>query len=111
MPAVASKDRSPRLVRRLEEIKTKLAEAKDLALRTVADENEQIKDRLVVMVRDPYWLHAYWELSRRSIERAARPWGSTGTKPGRSCGFTRLAATARPARPVSPCATSRFTAA
>ena len=22
------------------------------------------------MVRDPYWLHAYWELSRRSIQRA-----------------------------------------
>ena len=22
------------------------------------------------MVRDPYWLHAYWELSRKSIERA-----------------------------------------
>ena len=28
------------------------------------------RDRLVVMVRDPYWLHAYWELSRRSIQRA-----------------------------------------
>ena len=24
------------------------------------------------MVRDPYWLHAYWELSRKSIERARR---------------------------------------
>ena len=23
-----------------------------------------VKDRIVVMVRDPYWLHAYWELSR-----------------------------------------------
>ncbi len=22
------------------------------------------------MVRDPYWLHAYWELSRKSVERA-----------------------------------------
>ena len=29
-----------------------------------------VKDRLVVMVRDPYWLHAYWELSRKSVERA-----------------------------------------
>jgi hypothetical protein len=27
-------------------------------------------DRLVVMVRDPYWLHAYWELSHNSIARA-----------------------------------------
>jgi hypothetical protein len=27
------------------------------------------------MVRDPYWLHAYWELSRRSIERAQAAMG------------------------------------
>ena len=32
--------------------------------------NGQSRDRLVVMVRDPYWLHAYWELRRASIERA-----------------------------------------
>ena len=23
-----------------------------------------------MMVRDPYWLHAYWELRRQSVERA-----------------------------------------
>src|SRR5262249_49374410 len=28
------------------------------------------KDRIVVMVRDPYWLHAYWELTRHAIGRA-----------------------------------------
>ncbi|GIW82646.1 MAG: Rho termination factor domain protein [Gemmatales bacterium] len=28
------------------------------------------KDRIVVMVRDPYWLHAYWELTRKAIQRA-----------------------------------------
>ncbi len=28
------------------------------------------RDRLVVMVRDPYWLHAYWELTRQAVERA-----------------------------------------
>lgn len=28
------------------------------------------KDRIVVMVRDPYWLHAYWELTHQSIQRA-----------------------------------------
>ena len=27
-------------------------------------------DRLVLMVRDPYWLHCYWELTRASISRA-----------------------------------------
>jgi hypothetical protein len=28
------------------------------------------KDRIVCMVRDPYWLHAYWELTRQAIQRA-----------------------------------------
>jgi len=28
------------------------------------------KDRIVAMVRDPYWLHCYWELTRHSVGRA-----------------------------------------
>ncbi len=28
------------------------------------------KDRIVCMVRDPYWLHTYWELTRHSVQRA-----------------------------------------
>src|SRR5262249_8490349 len=28
------------------------------------------RDRIVVMVRDPYWLHCYWELTRHAIARA-----------------------------------------
>ncbi len=28
------------------------------------------KDRIIVMVRDPYWLHCYWELTRTTIQRA-----------------------------------------
>ena len=28
------------------------------------------KDRIVVMARDPYWLHCYWELTRQAIQRA-----------------------------------------
>ncbi len=27
-------------------------------------------DRLVLMVRDPYWLHASWDVSRRAVQRA-----------------------------------------
>jgi hypothetical protein len=27
-------------------------------------------DRLVLMVRDPFWLHAFWEVSARTMERA-----------------------------------------
>ncbi len=28
------------------------------------------KDRIIVLARDPYWLHAYWELSRMTLARA-----------------------------------------
>src|SRR5262245_55552946 len=28
------------------------------------------RDRIVVMVRDPYWLHAYWEMTRQAVQRA-----------------------------------------
>lgn len=28
------------------------------------------KDRIVCMVRDPFWLHCYWELTRQSVQRA-----------------------------------------
>lgn len=41
------------------------------------------KDRIVCMVRDPYWLHVYWELTRQSVQRAeaalAQDWH--GAKP------------------------------
>ena len=43
------------------------------------------QDRLVVMVRDPYWLHAYWELAQRSVDRAKRRWASAGMAPSRCC--------------------------
>jgi len=34
------------------------------------------KDRLILMVRDPFWLHAYWELSTKLIERARAAMGA-----------------------------------
>jgi hypothetical protein len=41
------------------------------------------RDRIVVMVRDPYWLHCYWELTRRAIQRAEAALGQDwhGAKP------------------------------
>ncbi len=29
-----------------------------------------VKDRIIVLTRDSYWLHAYWELSRTTLARA-----------------------------------------
>ena len=60
----------PHARHRLKQIKTKLAESKDLSFKSLVEGNGCGKDRLVLMVRDPYWLHAYWELTRASIERA-----------------------------------------
>src|SRR5439155_25741421 len=41
------------------------------------------KDRIVVMVRDPYWLHCYWELTRHAVQRAEAALGQdwNGAKP------------------------------
>ncbi|MBM3994520.1 MAG: DUF4912 domain-containing protein [Planctomycetes bacterium] len=41
------------------------------------------KDRIVCMVRDPYWLHTYWELTRQSVQRAEAALGHDwhGSKP------------------------------
>lgn len=66
---------SPGVERRLRQIKTKLARTKDLAFKAVVQSNGCAKDRLVVMVRDPYWLHAYWELTRASVQRAEAAMG------------------------------------
>lgn len=33
------------------------------------------KDRIIMMVRDPHWLHAYWELSRSTLCRAQAAMG------------------------------------
>jgi len=65
----AQKRRRRRTERRLGEIKNKLAQSRDLA-RKSAQEEEPRKDRLVLFVRDPFWLQAYWELTRATIDRA-----------------------------------------
>jgi hypothetical protein len=41
------------------------------------------KDRIVAMVRDPFWLHVYWELTQQSVQRAEAALGQDwhGAKP------------------------------
>jgi uncharacterized protein len=45
--------------------------------------NGYAKDRVVVMVRDPYWLHVYWELTHQAVQRAEAALGQDwhGSKP------------------------------
>lgn len=54
----------------LEQMKARMAIARDLASEVVDGCKPPEKDRLIVMVRDSFWLHAYWELTRASVERA-----------------------------------------
>jgi uncharacterized protein len=61
------------------------------------------KDRIVLMVRDPYWLHAYWELTRHAVKRAEAALGQDwhGAKPIlRVLDVTAADTTAAAERPV-----------
>jgi hypothetical protein len=64
----ASRAEPARSQKRLNQIRAGLVQSKDLA--HDSGSNGHKKDRLVVMVRGPYWLHAYWEITRQSVERA-----------------------------------------
>ncbi len=57
------------MVKRLEQAKLRLLRAKILATNS-SEGRSRAKDRLVVMVRGPYWLHVYWELTPAGIVRA-----------------------------------------
>jgi hypothetical protein len=65
----------PLVRRRITQLQTKLAEIRNIASRPANGGEDARQDRLVVMVRDPYWLHAYWELAQRSIDRAQAAMG------------------------------------
>ena len=68
--AAAKPKRSYRTERRLREIRSRLSQSKDLSFRASSGTQEYEKDRVILMVRDAYWLHAYWEITRQSVSRA-----------------------------------------
>ena len=63
------------VLRRLQQAKVEQANLKNLAHvfqngQSDGQASRPAKDRAVLMVRDPYWLHVCWELSRQSVLRA-----------------------------------------
>src|SRR5438309_676497 len=54
----------------LRQLRNRLSEIRQISSSNGHESKREAQDRLVVMVRDPYWLHAYWELAPRSVERA-----------------------------------------
>jgi uncharacterized protein len=67
--APVARMQDPAVARRLLMAKAKQTMHKDLSS-SKSKENGSVRDRLVVMVRGPFWLHAYWELSRQGVSRA-----------------------------------------
>ena len=80
--AKPAKRKSPRASRRIQEINAQRQRQKDLTTISIPHygangatnghphRNGVEKDRIVLLVRDPFWLQACWELSRQSVERA-----------------------------------------
>ena len=100
------------LERRLQQIKTRLAEAKDLSFKTVGQ--RRAPDQRPRGGHGPRSLLAACLLGTESEERRAvpkSPWDNTGMPHVRPFGSMNSAATERRTHPANRFATSRFTAA
>lgn len=63
---------SVRVQRHLSQVRAKLEQFKNLSSENgngKTKSGSRVKERIVVMVRDPYWLHAYWEVRAKTVER------------------------------------------
>lgn len=70
-PPKPAPPKNPHVVRKIVQAKAEQRRLKNLSFAHPADKPDGFtKDRLVVMVRDAYWLHAYWEISRHGVTRA-----------------------------------------
>jgi len=82
--AAAAVAHNAEVARRIAEVRERLARAKNLATPPEGGRNKRpARDRMVLMVRGPHWLHAFWEIVPRSIERAQSALGQEwhGAKP------------------------------
>lgn len=63
----------------LKVIETPIPADKDLSVKS----KNPVKDRIFLMVPDPHWLHAHWELTLQSVQRAEASLGQDwhGAKP------------------------------
>ena len=62
--------RNPRIANKIRRQMEERERLRDLALNnSQSPESEGVQDRLVLMVRDPFWLHAHWQISRQAIDR------------------------------------------
>lgn len=67
--------KDPRVLKKLQEVRAKLDRIRDLATQDELNGGRASKERLVLMCRGPFWLHAHWEMRRSSVERAKAAMG------------------------------------
>lgn len=64
-------EQNERVVRIIREEAHRREQLKDLArITSRTSRSEPARDRVVLIVRDPYWIQAYWEITRATVERA-----------------------------------------
>ena len=66
----AATSRDAAIAERILEARERLARAKSLATPPEGGRSSTVRDRMVLMVRGPHWIHAFWEVTPRSIARA-----------------------------------------
>ena len=64
-----------RVLKRIQDERDRVSQTKDLAGSYSHIKNGILKDRLVVMVRGPYWLHCCWDIVPQSVQRAQAAMG------------------------------------
>ena len=71
-PELKSRPTNPVIAGKIKSVQQQRASAKDLAFfrDQLSTSEEPKKDRLVLFVRDPYWLQAYWEITSTGVQRA-----------------------------------------
>lgn len=61
----------PEVALRLQQARERLLKAKNLTTPPEGGRSPRpVRDRMVLMVRGPHWIHVFWELTARSIARA-----------------------------------------
>jgi hypothetical protein len=70
-PEARRPETDPAVALRLQQARERLLKAKNLATPPEGGRSPRpVRDRMVLMVRGPHWLHVFWELTVRSIARA-----------------------------------------
>ncbi len=69
-PSPQEQAQKARISAKIEQARLRASRSKNLAFGQVDESEASGKDRLVLMVRGPYWLHAYWDLTATGIARA-----------------------------------------